>query len=242
MNILTRIRDKIFGINKLCYLYNKDVKIIFQSIDFKYREIKALELLKPYLPNDYVLETGYSISFQTIQHVINDLIVYEPEIILEFGSGISTQVINNFITSNQLNTRFISIDDDQVWQNRIKRTCENIEFYCFPLVSNHPMSYQSRGVWFSIPEDHIINSLIFDLVLIDAPKGDICSLSRFGFIPFLSKKLNKNSIIYLDDTNRSDEDLIAKLFIKDTPKKIVEQKCYNYTRFSGEEVYYTKPS
>jgi hypothetical protein len=229
------VRDKLFGINKL------ENKLKIQQSHF-FRELKAMEILKPYFPAGYLFESGFSLSFQTIQHIANDLVVYKPKFMLEFGSGMSTIILNNFIKQNGLEVKLISIDDDVLWQDFLKEKCTNVDFFCFPLVQNHPFSFESNGLWYDIPDVHPLNEIKYDLILVDAPKGSLSRLSRFGFIPFLENRLSEKPIIYLDDTHRADEQKISELFLSRSFRNINSKQFYNYTRFSSNDTYYTSPS
>lgn len=242
IGILRSLRDRLFGVNKLNYLMKLESDKQKQISDFNKKEIKAFEILKPYFPKGYLMETSYSLSFQAIQHILNDIIIHKPKSILEFGSGLSTIIIGHFIKENRLDIRFISIDDNQEWQDILKLQGVNAELLCFPLVENHRYSYLGKGNWFNIPEFHQINGEKFQLVIVDAPKGDASPLSRFGFIPFIKDRLLSNPIVYLDDTNRIDETMISQFFLSTMKGEIRSERYLKYTRFSKEQSFSTSPS
>ncbi|TFV97257.1 hypothetical protein E4S40_00960 [Algoriphagus kandeliae] len=241
-SFLAKIRDKLFGIDKIAFLIKNESEKQIQKADFKYRELKAIEILKPYLPDGFLFETSYSISFQTIQHIINDIVIYKPKIILEFGSGLSTLIIGNFIKKQKLETKLISLDDDNSWQNLLKSQSKEVDFYCIPLIENNPLSFQGKGIWFGIPSDHPVTKEKYDMVIVDAPKGSSSKFSRFGFIPFVKDRLSKDAIIYLDDTDRFDEKVISDFIISELGNRMTIQKYYRYSRFSSNQDYYTSPS
>lgn len=238
MNWLVRLRDRVIGLNKTKYVFRQEMR----KCESQYRELKALEIIKPYLPKGFVIETAFSMPFQAIQHVLNDIAIYRPDTILEFGSGLSTQVISAFLETEGIPSRFISIDEDSIWQSKLGLSGAKVELLTFPLESESSFSYQMKGSWFQIPDDHEIRKLQYDLVLVDAPKGTNCALSRYGVIPFLQKNLSANSILYFDDTDRPDEYQIAILAQEEF--EFLQQKHVfsRYTRLSGKEVFYTKPS
>ncbi|WP_158531211.1 class I SAM-dependent methyltransferase [Algoriphagus chordae] len=206
------------------------------------RELKAFEIVKPYFPNGFLFETGFSMSFQAIQHILNDIIVYKPNSILEFGSGLSTQIISSFIQKNQLKTQLYSIDEDQQWQESLGITNPLVTLLSFPLISNSPYSWNKVGIWYDIPVNHDLQKLHFDMILVDAPKGNICKNSRYGFIPFLQNRLGTNSIVFLDDSNRPDETEVVRLAQINFSYLVNTQNNIRYTRLSGRESFYTRPS
>ncbi|MBD8490436.1 hypothetical protein IFO69_16920 [Echinicola sp. CAU 1574] len=240
--MIKKIRDKLFGINKLGYLIAAEGKRNRELSSYNMRELKAIELLKSYFPEGFLFETGFSISFQTIQHIINDLIIYKPKVILEFGSGLSTQILSNYINKHQLDIKIISIDDNQEWQNALMQVCKGVDFHTFPLKDEHPYSYGGKGKWFDIPVNHPINSLEFDLVIVDAPKGGLGKQSRVGFVPFVKDKLSNAPIIYLDDTHRQDEKEIGQFLMKTIPAFVGKTIGFNYTRYSFVDKLHTSPS
>ena len=241
-NFVRLIRDKIFGIEKLSFLLKSQTNKQIQLADYNKRELKAFEILKPYFPEGYLLETSYSLSFQAIQHILNDILIYKPRFILEFGSGLSTIVIGNFIKSNDMNIKLISIDDDLSWQEFLKEMGAIADFYNFPLIDNHPHSYNGKGKWFEIPDDHLISEFKFDLVIVDAPKGALGKFSRYGFIGFVRNRLSDQTIIYLDDTHRPDENKIGQCFLSEIGVPMIHEKYFNYSRFSSNQSFNTSPS
>jgi hypothetical protein len=232
---ITSFRDKVFGIDKLEYRMKNEQSYCF-------RELKAIQILQPYFPKGYLFESGFSLSFQTIQHIINDIIVYKPKVILEFGSGLSTIILNNFIRQNGLSVKLISIDDNLTWQKSLKDKCDLVDFFDFPLTQSHPFSFEGKGSWYDIPDKHILYDLEYDLVLVDAPKGSLSKLSRYGFIPFLEGKISEKGIVYIDDTHRVDEQKISELYLSSVAGSMTAKKFYKYTRFSADRTYYTSPS
>ncbi|QDH79798.1 hypothetical protein FKX85_12455 [Echinicola soli] len=240
--MIKKIRDKLFGISKIGYLIAEEGKRNRELSSYNMRELKAIEFLKGYFPEGFLFETGFSLSFQTIQHIINDLIIYKPKVILEFGSGLSTQILSNYINKHQLGSKLISIDDDQEWQDALKQVCKGVDFHTFPLQDDHPYSYGGEGKWFDIPKNHSINTVEFDLIIVDAPKGGLCRQSRIGFIPFVKDKLSSAPIIYLDDTHRQDEQEIGHFLVKTIPAFVGKINGFNYTRYSFGDKLHTSPS
>lgn len=238
--MLSRLRDKLFGINKIRFILREEYKLVFEKEQYLQRELKAMEILRPYFPEGFILETGFSISYQTIQHILNDIYVFKPKVILEFGSGLSTLIINKFLEKeNLLETVFISIDQDKSWQELLKPKCPKTHFFDFEVSKDSIFSY-SRGVWYEIPEKHDLLSLNPDLVIVDAPKGSDSEMARYGVLPFLRNQRKENLILYLDDTNRTDERNIGDLLKTELGFQQIF-KGQNYSRFSNCNTFYTNP-
>lgn len=78
--MLKKLRDRIFGVEKMVYLSTQKMEEISS---WKMRELKAFEILKPYFNKGFLFETGFTISFQTFQHIANDIVLFKPKTILK---------------------------------------------------------------------------------------------------------------------------------------------------------------
>lgn len=242
MRKIIDIRDKVFGVDKNRTNAEKEVAKAMDLDKFNFRELKAMEVLKPYFPDGYLFETSFSLSFQTIQHLLNDIIFKRPKIVLEFGSGLSSLILDNFIRKEKLDVKVISVDDNKPWQEFLSSKVEHVEFFHFPIKEENKYSHNQDKNWFGIPDDHPIHQYHFDLVVVDAPKWSNCKYSRYGFVPFLEGKIDEKSIIYLDDAHRGDETKILEWFKEKYPQFTQFQHFYKYCRISVDEDFFTFPS
>jgi|LSQX01.2.fsa_nt_gb hypothetical protein len=240
---ITRLRNKVLGINAIHQKIQDEQKETIRQIKYHQKELQAIELLSGFLPKNYFPVTGFSLSFQQIQHIINDIAYFKPNLILEFGSGISTVIISNFLKANNFNAKFYSVDNDLEWQSQVKNQIagnNNTEFLNFP-IGDTEFSFKDEKVkWYQIPSNHFLRSLNeIDLVIIDGPFGGICKYSRFGFIPFLMNKLSIDAIIFVDDTHRPDEMDICEeareVFLKN------KTKFFDYSRLANSSSFSSNP-
>lgn len=237
INWLTSLRDKIFGIEKLEYLI---LKRMMEYSDFKFKELKAIEILRPYFPNGYLFETGYTLSFQEIQHIANDIVIHRPATILEIGSGLSTIILSNLISELGYKPEFYSIDQDASWQKHLQGYCKNVYFYNFEIGLNSEFAVEG-GRWFEIPQNSLLREKKYDLIIIDGPKGYESKFARFGIVNFLKERLNETSIVFLDDTDREDEKFILKQ-MRELLALRSSQVFNKYSRLSNKQIIVTSPS
>ena len=243
INFFTRLRNKVLGINAIHQKIQDEQKETIRQIKYHHKELQALGLLGEFLPKNYFPVTGFSLSFQQIQHIINDIAYFKPTKILEFGSGISTVIISNFLKANKLNAKLYSVDNDLEWQDQVKNQIEgnnNTEFFHFPIGETEFSFMNEKVKWYKIPRDHLINNLKeIDLVIVDGPSGGICKYSRFGFIPFLMNKLSIDAIIFVDDTHRPEEIDICEeareVFLKN------KTKFFDYSRLANSSSFSSNP-
>lgn len=240
MSLKKTIR-KYLGIPQLEESISHATLTLEREVAFRQRELKALEILKPYLPQGYLFETGFSLPLQLIQHIVNDILAHQPKTILELGSGLSTQILGNMIRIESLDVQFISVDNDANWQKMLEPNCPQVSFYSFPLSEQSPYSYTKSGVWYAIPEDPPWGGSPIDMVLVDGPKGSSCEKARYGFIPFLKDRLGERPIIYVDDTHRADERFIVEQASSAFNLPQV-QSFHRYSRLSQAEDFYTAPA
>lgn len=243
INFFTRLRNKVLGINAINQKIIDSQKENLKQIQYHQKELQAIEILKEFYPKNYFPVTGFSLGFQEIQHIINDIAYFNPKIILEFGSGISTIIISNYLKANNSNSIIFSIDNNQGWQEAVKKEIhgnDNTTFFCFPVEDAELTFREEKVKWYQIPSDHFLNSVNeFELVIVDGPYGRISRFARFGFIPFLTGKLAKDAVLFIDDTHRPDELEIAEeaslLFKKN------KMRFFDYSRLSNHSDFNSAP-
>lgn len=232
---------RLLGYRKLHDLVTQEVKESQDILAFKIRELKAMEILKPYFPEGYLFESNFSMSFQAVQHILNDISVYKPRHILEIGSGLSTQVISRFIELQGLSTQLVSVDDNGEWQQMLHISSPNTQLLQFPLIDRHPFSYRQEGKWFDIPADHPVQGDAYDMVIVDAPKGMLGPFSRLGFVDFIQGKTTADTVIFLDDAQREDEQQIARWVQERYPEFTCVDFNYRYVRLAQNGHFATQP-
>jgi len=233
VNFLKSIRSKIFGIGYLSHLIKREAKNQNYKTDFWGKELKAMELIKPYMPKEYFPITGFSMRFQSIQHILNDVIIFKPKVVLEIGSGISTVVLCNFFSAHKLNTVIYSIDNDEKWQKLIENATgnsSNLKAFTFPLRKNP----ETGEVWYDIEKESLIMTLSeIDMILIDGPKGSLSSKARHGILKLIDSRFKENQIIFIDDTNRPSETELVNFLVK--KHKFFAHKQARHTRLIKAE-------
>lgn len=231
------MKNKLSGI--INYLRNKSE---FNHLKYQSNELLAYNILNKYMPDKYFIKSSFSISYSTILHILNDILIYRPKKILEFGSGLSTIVLSNAIHDLNLDTVIHTVDSDANWLNIVKNYLSdrsNVKFHNCPIVDFDVKMYKK---YYDIYSNPVLNSIDdFDMYIIDGPWSRITPNVRYGAVDFiLSRKRNdKNLIIYVDDINRKDEILIYESLSKLLSIKGV--KFNKYARLSNQNTIETKP-
>ncbi len=240
---LKKIWDRFLGTRRL----NRELsdKINKQSLCLFYQinEVKSFAILKPFLPDTYFPITSFSLDFQIIQHIINDIAYFKPKQILEFGTGLSTIIIYNYITINNLDVKLMSIDNDKEFQDYVATYMElssNIKLFHLPICMETASTRRGKA-WYQIPDEHPVNDLKdIDLVIIDGPWGGLGKNARHGFISFIKEKMSNELIVFLDDIWRPDEIEIANEATKVLGLKLEDH--YRYARLYKHRKYISQPN
>jgi predicted O-methyltransferase YrrM len=178
----------------------------------------------------------YQASAQLIRHIIREIYLKKPNLILELGSGSSTSIIASCLMEIG-SGKILSVEHDDYYASKTN------ELLVIEGVSDHSQvvtaplkSYKlDRGVWkwYDINLQEHLNSKI-DMLIIDGPPDKTQKLSRYPALPLTIKHLSKDCIIFLDDTLRNDEREILNLWEKDYGLiEIYENKIDGYIVLSN---------
>lgn len=171
----------------------------------------------------YFPVSGSSLNMHSLATMINDVVINDRKQIVEFGAGLSTLYVARLIHSLNLETRVISIDDNQGWLDLMKDRLEDeglspyVQFVFGPLA---PCSHAKQGLeWYD--EQAVIKALQdcstpVDSVLVDGPMAFEKSkgLARYPALPVANPFLNDQYAIFLDDMHRDGEQAIIKEWSK----------------------------
>ncbi len=171
----------------------------------------------------YFPVTGSSLNMHSLATILNDVVVNQRKQIVEFGAGLSTLYFARLIHSLNLETRLISVDDNQGWLDLMKHRLEDenlseyVQFVFGPL---KPCTHAKNKLhWYD--ENAVTEALSncprkLDSVLVDGPMAYEKSkgLARYPALPVVSPYLDEKCAIFLDDMHREGEQTICKEWSK----------------------------
>ncbi|NRB59411.1 MAG: class I SAM-dependent methyltransferase [Winogradskyella sp.] len=200
-------------------------------------DIYALQIIQKLFENGtYLPFTPFSLNPYTIVHVLNDIILNQRKQIVEFGSGISTIIIAQFIKVNNLDTKILSIDHNKNWQEIVvKEVGKYSATDALTLLhaeikknKNPDFLFYNNNSWY---ENEVIEAAIekledIDLVVVDGPSTAESIYMRYPALPSLKKKLASSFCVFLDDIRRIGEKEIAEQWNKQCQGQLKIEKIY----------------
>ncbi|MBC2846107.1 class I SAM-dependent methyltransferase [Winogradskyella flava] len=213
--------------------YKIDLDKIHRSNDDAYALQVILKLFPEYT---YLPFTPFSLNPYTIIHILNDILLNNRKQIVEFGSGISTIVIAQFIKTNKLKTKILSIDNNKDWQSIISQEVEkyncgmNLTLLHAELEENTRDNYiiDQNKYWYNneIVETTINSIENIDLVIVDGPSTGTSAYARYPSFFSVQNKLASSYCIFLDDIKRNGERKIIEKWNKTIQGNLQYEKMY----------------
>lgn len=144
-----------------------------------------------------------TLSINTLKFLGTLIDNYQPQNIIEFGSGLSTYFFSE-ILKEKGNGHLFSIENSSEYLNLTREKVGNrgnITFFHSPI---SPFIFKRRKLY-SYEQSFIQNipDLEFDLVLIDGPLGEV--FNREGSLYLIIPFIKSETLILLDDSNREGE-------------------------------------
>ena len=163
------------------------------------------------------LNPDWQLSSQAIREVVRHVLLDQPKVVVECGSGASTMWIGRALRRLG-DGRLISLEDSADWFAIVNGLLQqeglsSVEVRHAPLepikVAGHEQPWYSASALADIDE--------IDLLLVDGPPGRTSKLARYPAVPALRDKLRPGATIMLDDCNRRDEKQTLQKWLAEVP-------------------------
>lgn len=218
--------------------------VIKKEISNAARQIEVTIELQHYfatgeLPTVNTERHGWPISPDFAIYLVQLLEANDYDLIIEFGSGVSTVVIAKTLAkmsqrrSERFGTKFVSFEHLKQYYDQTKTQLKSagvddwVQLHLAPLEPYRPangnvydyyachQSLADLAETFQDPHKKL-------LVVVDGPPGSTCPHARYPALPIVLNFFKQNPVhILLDDYFREDEKQIAKMWVN-------ELKKYNY--------------
>ena len=177
----------------------------------------SFDIINSFLPLPvFVPYTAWGMSPTGLLHVLNYISTYQPKVIAEFGTGISTLYISKLIEQNKLSSQLYSVDHDGQWLQQVQTMQQQAgirptHFVQAPLQPAYTFKGQALQ-WYdtSIIDKQIPRSQVAFL-LIDAPPYKYPH-ARAGALLHYAAELEQGQTNYcMDDAHRKAEKEILRV-------------------------------
>ena len=156
---------------------------------------------------------GTAASPDFLQLLATEIFQRHPETIVEVGSGAST-LIAAYCLKKMGHGRIISLDHLEQYADITHQTIQSHGLENYANVYHAPLKgYKiSDGElqWYDDSMLEVVKSI--DMLIVDGPPEGIGQLARFPAVPLLFEKINKDTVVLLDDGDRPNETKTVSLW------------------------------
>lgn len=195
-------------------IYDKNVAANYWQIESLFRIYSSLDLTLP-LPEF----RHYRISPDAASHLIREIILRRPKVVVECGSGLSTVLIGKALQKNR-EGKVYSIEGDLEYAEISRKMLTEYDVDGVAQVIKAPIVHNQPGgpetPWYEITRLSDIPDDI-NLLFVDGPVGGKGSKIRYPALGVFKERLAKDAVLLLDDYIRTDEQEIAKLWLEQLP-------------------------
>lgn len=185
-------------------------------------ELHAMEVLLERFPQCSIPTSSWSMRFANLLTILDLLDTHRPELVVEFGSGISTLLVAAWMKKAGRGT-IVSFDHDEQWACITRRHLVRQDLKGHATVVDAPLartaSFGLTSDWYDLGSqlEHLSE---IDLVIVDGPPAGISDkrLSRLPALDKLQLKLAPSCCVVLDDALRPGELEVVNRWVAAFPK------------------------
>ena len=165
----------------------------------------------------------WAASPDMLLHVVRFVLATKPEVVIECGSGVSTQAIARALKLNGYGHVY-SLDHDAHYsaETRDRLSAAGLSDWATvfhaPLVK-HELAGRSWN-WYDLEG---FPSVKAQVLLVDGPPGMDCPQARYPALPVLRSRLADHSTIFVDDADRPHERALVARWREEYPTMKVSQ-------------------
>jgi len=181
-----------------------------------YQQIQAFTDLNHLLRLPWPLPSlrGWAASPDFLLLLAEHALQHKPSGIVECSSGASTVVLAQCAKLNGYGY-VLSLEHDAHYAEKtrqllIKQGLQNWATVIDAPLRNYDFSGQNYR-WYTLSEQ--VKNKRIDMLVIDGPPANLNRYARYPAGPLLLPLLNENSVVFLDDANRTDEQEIIQRWI-----------------------------
>lgn len=239
-----------FNLKKKLQIYIKD-RITETSKNQQQTQqivLDYVQISKLFPEPNFIPFTAWSISPSVILHILNDIVLNKRQNIIEFGAGASTLYIAQLIKTMKLQTKLYSVESSQEWLCKMQYDISRfglgdiVTFIYAPMTAvPEKLCLGEQKLWYDSEKlaGALPSGQEFDFIIVDGPFGGATPFARYSAIPFIKNRLSNEFSIFLDDSQRKDEQEISKVWSQ--IMSVRPQHFKRYTYFKSNKSFDTTP-
>lgn len=157
---------------------------------------------------------GFALTASKCATLMRLILHEKPVEIVELGSGVST-IVMAYCLRKIGHGRIQSFEHDSVFVEQTRKMLRQHGLDDIATVVYAPLVPQDNvngRLWYDVSKLGVTSPI--DLLFVDGPPRRSAQLARYPALDFFAEKLKPGSWVVLDDTDRKDEGLIAKMWSK----------------------------
>lgn len=186
-------------------------------VDAEVREIEALFQLfvGADRPVPMPPSAGWALQPSGLLELMHTVKRLQPRLVLELGSGTSTVWLAYAL--RQTGGHLISIDHDESFAEHTRTMVSRHQLDDVAEVRVAPLTPVTIGdqIYRWYDQDAMADLAGVDLLVVDGPPGRDQPLARYPALPVLRDRLAPDAMIFIDDTERPDEQTIVRFWLEE---------------------------
>ncbi|XZE54248.1 class I SAM-dependent methyltransferase [Planctomycetaceae bacterium SH139] len=185
-------------------------------------ELHAMQVVLNRFPECKIPTSRWSMRFVNLHVIVDILDRIKPDVVVEFGSGISTLCIASWMRQ-QGRGHLYSFDHDEDWASLTKRHVTSNQLEDFVTLNFAELAREGSIAKF--PGWYQLGTAIdeidgIDLVVVDGPPAGLkgLELSRLPALPALQSRLSAHAVLVLDDARRNGESTVVERWKNQFPE------------------------
>jgi hypothetical protein len=203
-------------------------KTVAETVAETYLVSSGISYLASEIRGQYPIwfERSWAASPAFLAHLYSTIREEKPSLVLDLGSGLTTLIASKALEKNGFG-RVVAWEHSKKFQSQtttlLKRhgDPENAVVLHKPLVRTRVDS--EYFLWFDEKQGDEIHDEKIAVLIVDSPPGQTGRLARLPALPILLERLSTGAVIFLDDSDRPDEQEILGRWLKLVPKLEIQQ-------------------
>ena len=195
----------------------KMIHVVATDIEEQIAATRFSHQIAPLFTNwAYLPLTDWAAGPEFICHISNEICINNRRSIVEFGSGVTTIMLARLAKTNSIDLKITTIDQSQEWQGIVKQIAVHDGVDQYINFVHNPIKHGIYGNIAEIQQRIFIKEDRFDCVIVDGPASGH-EFTRLESLPIVRDYLCNSFVIFLHDTDRNEEKLLAADWAKRLP-------------------------